>query len=182
MRNNSRILSVDHASHRLVLSVTVIHRKIALRKLKLCKPRLFCLFGTIFVLQSLRWLKHTHPFSVPLKSVMKQWLFLYLQYKTNSSSATKTPKERGSGTSPNEMPEISCKTCGNHFSSSYKSHFPDSLVPEHEAGGTQQHPWHHKGLATWLAIYLCCNAPGTMRSWSFVIVIYETLVQRNNGE
>lgn len=93
MKDNTRIPSVDHASHRLVLSVTVIHRKIALRKLKLCKPRLFPLLGTIFVPQSLRWLKHTDPFSVPFKSLIKQWLFLYLHYKTNSSSATKTPKE-----------------------------------------------------------------------------------------
>lgn len=52
--SNTRSPSVDCVSHRSVLSVTIIHRKIAIKKWKLCDPRPF----PPFVPQSLRWSNH----------------------------------------------------------------------------------------------------------------------------
>jgi len=67
------------------------------------------------------------PFPDPLKLLIKQRLFMYLQYKPNSSSATTAANGRECDSSPNKMPGISCKTCANSSPSSHKSE--TSLLP-----------------------------------------------------
>lgn len=126
------------------------------------------------------------PFPALLKFLIKQWLFMFLQYKTNSSSATTAANGRGCDTSLKKMPEVSCKTCGNSSSSSHKSQ--TFLIPwlqstKLEAPISPVASLTPQGPGYVICHFVVChNTPGTERSWPFITAIHEILIQRNNNK